>query len=278
MKGYWICFGLFYSILAVNLGLAVTAEDLSRMLEEEGNITLVDTRYKNDYANNHIQGAINIPARACRLKNLPPLGRIIVYGDGVDTASAAQAAFFLNQKPGITAEILEGGLGRWETLQYPMSVKRGMTREELPAITYDSLTSVYKKNTDLIFVDLRRFPEGTTDVRQTSQYKETKTSVTQSGNFTDISEQFPGATIVSSLPVSGSKTASGARSIQSRIPSSDSGSHCYVLIDNCDGTAEKTARRMKARGIHRFVILTGGEKILSRKGKSGIQRLNGGNP
>ena len=45
-----------------------------------------------------------------------------------------------------------------------------------------------------------------------------------------------------------------------------------VLIDNGDGVAQTMARTLKANGLKRYVILTGGELILSRQGQAGLQR------
>ena len=48
-------------------------------------------------------------------------------------------------------------------------------------------------------------------------------------------------------------------------------SNVYVLIDRGDGSADITARQLKAAGIKRLVILAGGEETLVRKGQSEIQ-------
>jgi len=47
-----------------------------------------------------------------------------------------------------------------------------------------------------------------------------------------------------------------------------------VLIDGGgpDNSAQEMARTLKANGIKRVVILAGGEEILSRGGKPGLQR------
>jgi hypothetical protein len=45
-----------------------------------------------------------------------------------------------------------------------------------------------------------------------------------------------------------------------------------VLIDSGDGKADEMARALKANGNKRFVILAGGEEMLARKGKAGLQR------
>jgi hypothetical protein len=42
-------------------------------------------------------------------------------------------------------------------------------------------------------------------------------------------------------------------------------SELYVLIDSADGTAEKAALQLKAAGIKRFAVLTGGEESIRAK-------------
>ncbi len=41
-----------------------------------------------------------------------------------------------------------------------------------------------------------------------------------------------------------------------------------LLIDDLDNRSREYARKLKAAGIHRFVVLTGGEEALKRRGQS----------
>ncbi|MDX2441834.1 MAG: hypothetical protein QNK40_14965, partial [Desulfobacterales bacterium] len=43
----------------------------------------------------------------------------------------------------------------------------------------------------------------------------------------------------------------------------------YILIDDGNGESEKMAQRLMANGVGRLAIMTGGELILKRKGRSG---------
>ena len=95
-------------------------------------LTLIDIRSRGDYGRRHIPGAISIPAALIEHKRLPPLGRVVVYGDGIDAAQARAAVAVLDARPGIDAELLEGGLGAWDTQHLPSTGGRGLRREPIP--------------------------------------------------------------------------------------------------------------------------------------------------
>ena len=64
-------------------GASITVADLQRQLAGGVKSTFIDVRSPELYSQAHIPGAINIPASLCPLKNLPPLGQVVVYGDGL---------------------------------------------------------------------------------------------------------------------------------------------------------------------------------------------------
>ena len=47
----------------------------------------------------------------------------------------------------------------------------------------------------------------------------------------------------------------------------------HVLIDDGDGRAEKLARRLRASGLRRVLLLAGGEEVLIRRGKPGTRKM-----
>src|SRR5581483_11994292 len=84
--------------------------------------------------------------------------------------------------------------------------------------------------------------------------------------FTDLQAEFPNARVVSSPFEAGSaKVASN----------SNTATPLLVLVDNGDGSAEVMARTLKANGNKRYVVLLGGEEMIARKGKPGLQRTSG---
>ena len=122
-----------------------------------------------------------------------------------------------------------------------------MVSGDLPRITYDNLKAVAGE-ADTVIVDLRS----------------PQVSKTASGpRPTDLSAEFPGARVAKSpFGISPQKTASGKPGPAPLL----------VLIDSGDGKADEIARALKANGNRRFVILAGGEEMLARKGKAGLQR------
>src|SRR5512137_1929285 len=85
--------------------LAITPAEVQQKLSAGEKLTFIDVRPTALFKQGHIPNAINVPAPVVPHKQLPPLGRAVVYDEGLspDTASAAAAA--LNQKVGIAAEV-----------------------------------------------------------------------------------------------------------------------------------------------------------------------------
>lgn len=217
-------------------------------------ITFVDVRSTVAFKIGHIPGAINVPAALVPHKQLPPLGRVVVYDDGQGGDAAKTAASALNLKPGTTAEVLDGGFPAWEMSQAATTKEGGMKPEMLPMITYDRLKKV--QGDDVVLVDLRKTPAVATGKAAAKE---------AAAPFTDLSAEFPSARLTTSpfqIPAVAKKTASPATAAPPLL----------VLIDNGDGSAQEAARALKANGNTRFVILAGGEEILARKGESGLQR------
>lgn len=233
---------------------AVSPADLQARLDAGEHVTVVDVRPAALYKNGHISGAINIPASLVPLKGLPQLGRVVVCDDGLgpDTATAAAAA--LNQKPGITAEVLAGGFAAWENNLGKSTKSAGMQPEELPVITYDRLKAA--QGPDVTLVDLRKPSPAAESATSGRQAKEAVSLLS------DLSAEFPKSRVTTS-PFDGAAQ---------RAKSSESAPPLLVLIDNGDGSAQAMARTLKANGIKRFAILAGGEEIIARKGQPGLQR------
>jgi rhodanese-related sulfurtransferase len=228
---------------------AITAAALQRSLAAGDKVTIIDARMNTFYAKDHIPGAINIPASLCPLKKLPPLGKVVVYDDGLGCRGVAEfqtAAAALAKKPGITVDILSGGYAAWLSAHGLTTTGRGMRRETFNYITYAELRAVDPR--DVVLVDLRKL---------------TKVVLKDSSHLTDLSLEFPGRRVSASAlgPPGGN---SGAAPL-------------LVLIDSADGSAEAAARLLKAKGIQRYAVLIGGELSIARKGKPGLGRHGPGN-
>lgn len=242
-----------------SLGLALTAAavtpaDVQKTLAEGKSVTFVDLRSRHAFQAGHIPNAINIPASLVAQKELPALGMVVAYDDGVgaDLASAAVAA--LNTKPGITAVALEGGFAAWESGATTVSTRAvGLSPEEIPYITYDRLKSA--EPNDLVIVDLRKS-------QAPARAALGKTSAPAA--MTDLATEFPRAQITRSpfaLPA------------RKRVGAAAETPPLLVLIDNGDGSAQEMARALKANGVKRFAVLAGGEEMIVRKGQPGLNRV-----
>jgi rhodanese-related sulfurtransferase len=222
---------------------ALSVAALQKLQAQGAPITLIDVRSPSAYAEEHIPGAINIPAPVCALKQLPPLGRVIVCGDGLVKDDDATAASALAAKPGLQVEVLDGGFAAWKSAQAVTTRGAGLKQEKFNYITYDQMKASKKS---LVLYDLRH------------------PSSAGAPAVTDLGKEFP-----------------KLKRVQSRVEATQAGSGApslIVLIDDGNGDAEREARLLKLGGNHNYVILAGGEMILSRHGQAGLQRTASANP
>jgi rhodanese-related sulfurtransferase len=209
--------------------------------------TIIDLRQNGFFAAGHIPGAINIPAILCPVKNLPPLGKVVVYSDGLGLRGSAdfqKAVTALSQKPGITVDVLSGGYAAWQSASALTTAGPGLKTEKLNYISYSELQAADPAG--VMLLDLR---------------KPTKEVLKNASSLTDLSREFPGRSL--------------AHSESSLAAPGSSSSRVLVLVDSVDGTAEATARSLKVRGVRNYVILMGGELAIQRKGKLGSERSGG---
>ena len=222
---------------------AITVTALQQKLAAGEKVALIDVRLATLYEQSHIPGAINIPASLCPFKNLPTLGKVIVYDEGLgrhggtDLDSAVAA---LNKKPGITAETLSGGYAAWQSAHGQTTAASGLRPETINYISYADLQAMDPAN--VVLVDLR---------------KVTKPVLRNASTLTDLNREFPGRRVRRDLGQDAGNSAE---------------TQLMVLIDSADGSAETAARLLKAKGVQRYAILLGGELTILRKGKPGLER------
>ena len=246
--GFGACFG-------------ISCEELHGLMEREEQLTLIDCRDNASFQGGHILGAINIPARLCGIKSLPQVGRIVVYSDGIDELSVHEAVEALNSKPGIQAEMLEGGFLRWEALGYQSTRAKGFREEQLPYVSYEELEKMVMNNPDVVLLDARDQGAQAAPGQST---RSLRTDIPGAGP-TDLISTFPGARVVrlrSSVNTRG--VSSGLRWSGELAVNKGEHSELYVVIDSGNGVSEEVARKLRAAGIRRFVILAGGEESLVR--------------
>lgn len=226
---------------------AISVSQLQTELASANKPTVIDVRQNNLYVKEHIPGAINVPASLCPLKRLPPLGRVVVYGEGLgprEEAEFQKAVEALSQKPGMTVDVLVGGYAAWQSAQGLTTVGRGLKPERFNYLSYAELQAA--DPSDVRLIDLRKL---TPEVRKNSD------------SLTDLSREFPGRRVASSAQLQ-TEAKSGTTPL-------------VVLIDSVDGSSEAAARLLKANGVRRYAILMGGELAIQRKGAPGLQRTAG---
>jgi len=252
-------------LLALLLGAvparAVTVAQLRDRLASGDKPVIIDIRSPSLYRREHIPDAINIPARVIARKKLPPLGEVIVYGGGLGEEDVAAAVAALNAKPGIRAEALEGGFAAWKGAHGSTTLPPGLHEDPVRYITYDSLRRAAARDEDIVLVDLRRRGGAGGLSRQG----------VSSNAPVDLSRKFPGKTVVKSPFDVPGVPGSGRLARQADAPPP-----LLVLIDDGDGRAREMARVLAANGARRVVVLAGGEKILERDGRPGLERIGMG--
>ncbi|MBW2107246.1 MAG: hypothetical protein JRI36_01090 [Deltaproteobacteria bacterium] len=268
MKTVFRVFGITVVLTALCVPqpcFGITPEGLTSLQNQGTGITIVDVRNGREYTLGHIPNAINIPARIVPVKALPPLGRVIVYGDGIQTGVAMKAAAALNRKPGIQAEILEGGYAAWQASHLPSTGRRGVRAERFHFITYQELQQATADNKNIVLVDLR--------YADAARKAGSPGRLSADGNrLSNLSERIPNVDIITlGLENRGSAMRAGEVSIAAIMGDSGrSANRFYVLVDSGNGSAEKVARRLAAAGITSVAILAGGERALKRKGLPGL--------
>jgi rhodanese-related sulfurtransferase len=262
LKGFAITI-IFILVILSETSFGIEVGALKEMLDRGEKVTIVDIRSLNLYTENHIRDAINISAGIIARKPLPPIGRVIVYGDGIRKDITSRAVEALNSKTGIQAELLAGGFAAWQSLNLPSTQSPGMKNERLRYITYEELRRASEGNQNMVLVDIR--PAG-----KKKNKAEQKLSTDDNRNSFDLVEKFPDLEVISLDPKDpGLSTKSKEISIAELSGLKKSGhTKVYVLVDRGDGKSEKVARRLYGSGIKQVTILVGGEKILQKEGQS----------
>jgi rhodanese-related sulfurtransferase len=236
-------------IVGVGLGLLSSAYAISPvMLQQEldggQKITIIDIRPNAMYQKSHIQNAINIPASIIERKKLPPLGRVVVYGEGIDIALLEQAVASLNAKPGIQAEALDGGFSAWSARNSTIQRETGITSSQVKNLTYQELRKMTQRNDVLLLVDLRM---GTQQESLALHFPDTRVYDPIDSTRDDVTNVEVSSYILQILPKDNRKV--------------------LILIDDGNGFAEKVADKLHAAGTKRLAILAGGEQTLRVRGE-----------
>ena len=235
-------------------GYAISVESLKQKMENGEKLTLVDVRLKVLYQKSHIYNAINIPASLIEHKRLPPLGKVVVYGDGLEVALVDEAVAQLNNKPGISAEALDGGFAAWSSRQGVVNRNHELSNSGSRYVTYAKLKDMALRSGSLILVDLRVGKQLESLASHFPEIRVLDLSNVQTGDVSDVRAN---------------------RKIIAGIPKQNK--NILILIDDGNGLSEKTADKLHAAGVKRLAILAGGELSLKTRGEftEAVRRAGG---
>lgn len=225
---------------------AITPAELQDRIDADEDMTLIDVRNNAVYLKGHIYNAINIPARIIAGKRLPPIGTVIVYGDGIDEEPVAQAAEQLNGKAGISAEVLEGGYTAWLGNDGLVVQPSGMASADIRQVTYKQLQRMSLYGKGVVLVDLR-----------------------MAADQEILDEHFPSLRVYDPISVQGDDLVPGdfGTEVVADIPKRNRS--VLILIDDGNGYAEDVAQKLHAAGARRVAVLIGGELALETRGVAG---------
>ncbi len=227
-------------------GYAVDAFTLDQLIKSNEKITIIDIRPNVLYRRSHIYNAINIQATIFDRKRLPPLGRVIVYDDGIDISLLENAVNALNAKPGIQAEALDGGFGAWSARHNVVQKQKGLSSRNIRNLSYRQLLKLSQRSETLALVDLR--------IGEPQE---------------SLAVHFPNVRVYDPIDrvQSGDKKLKVSSYILKAIPKTNL--EILILIDDGNGFAEKVSDKLYAAGTRRLAILAGGELALRVRGEAG---------
>lgn len=268
-------------ILAASSAAAVTPSDLAARISRSEPLLIVDVRGAAAYTEGHIPGAINIPLALLPHKPLPSTQPIIVYGDGLGVVDDARALQVTRAKPGVTADVLDGGYAGWVAETRLSTAAPGVTAEKVPGITYEQLVAAAKA--DVVLVDLRK-PVAVASVSSVRKDEPARAAMTR-----DVVAEFAqklGVPIMTSGGAASSLAkartdGSGATPPRAAAPTAESESksaRLLVLVADNDAEANEAARQLRARGHYRFTVLIGGTESIRHEGRVGTGRMDGDLP
>jgi rhodanese-related sulfurtransferase len=151
---------LFFAVLSI-LPKTSSAVDLQWMppqrvmglVREGSGLWIIDVRNDVAYEEEHIEGAIHIPATLFQNKRFPK-GKIIVLADDtLGLRKAREAAGVLSRNGYDKVFILEGGISAWQDERLPLAGKGN--HQKFRRVMPDDIEWALEKRIDLKIYDLR---------------------------------------------------------------------------------------------------------------------------
>lgn len=256
---------LAFASLATSQAEAIAPSALEARLNNGERLLIVDVRSSAAYSTAHIPSAINMPLDLLPHKKLPAGVPVIVYGDGLGVIADRDALAAVQSTGASNTDVLEGGFAAWQTHTSVDTAAAGLSRENIPGITYDQLVAADKEG--IVLVDLRK-PSAPAGEGRMAAAAESGTDVV--GAFASklnvpVKEGLEGATSLTDSARPGMMRAAGQSDVAPTPP-------LLVLVADDDATAKEAARNLRAAGYHRFTILVGGTEIIHHEGRRGMGR------
>ncbi len=238
----------------------ITPGELWEKIGDGERVRLIDVRSPAEFGEAHIPGALNIPASLVPEKRLPRLGEVVLYDDGLGRVWAEDVVGAVSAAAGMEARVLEGGFAAWEAAGLSSTRSGGFRSESIPKITYRRVEKAAGRAA--VLVDLRKGAE-----------IEVGGAVALSAERDDLTEVFPDIPVIRGIPDRMRGAADeGTEAAPLSGREAPDRERLFILVDDGDGTAEEEARRLRARGFARVVVLAGGDEIVRHRGRPGLTR------
>ncbi len=282
MTGFLSLAFVLGGLVAVNPMAAVTPAELAARVARNEPLFIIDVRSAIAYSSGHVPGAMNIPLGLLPYKQIPSSQSVIVYGDGLGVIDDAQALAVMRSKPGVRAEVIEGGYAAWLSETRLTTVPAGVGPEKLPGITYDQLIAASKG--DMVLVDLRSIA-----VAASAAASPRKERLVAAEAAPDVLTAFAakigvpivapnGSVAAAKVPGTSVPTASAPARAAAPVTGGSGSGRLMVLVADNDSAASEAARQLRASGQYRFTILIGGTESISHEGRVGTGRMDGSAP
>ena len=119
---------LFSEPISIESGSDISLEETYRLFLE-GRVLFLDSRYREEYNDGHIENALNLPASASRdeirsfLDNMPKNRLIITYCSNPSCNSSRRLAGLLMYLGYKNVFVYSGGYDEWLSHEYPNQVE-----------------------------------------------------------------------------------------------------------------------------------------------------------
>lgn len=239
--------------LLPSLAWSMTPEELATLIDEGQAPTVMDIRHKPLFEVERIPGSVHLSTTSLATRTLPPLGPVVVVGDGIDVATTKAAVEALNRHEGIRAEILDGGFPGWTSLhRMSDSTRSEMTTASLyRQVSFKQLKhAVRVEGHEVVIVDLRTIEAPT--------------------RLDDV--DIRGVTVVRA-PADAEDAAVLRRILSERERLKGKG---LILVDDGNDRAIRIAQKLKVAGLTRVGVLVGGEKALRGGGEESTVTIQHG--